>query len=289
MFDVVIIGSGVAGMTAGIYSARSNKSVLIIEDGVLGGTTATLLDINNFPSYISIDGIDLVQNMQKQCMQFGVQFEFESIKSIDFDKNCIHLSNNQTIEYNTLIIASGTSSIKLNAKNEDKFKFKGLSYCAICDGNLYKNKKIVVFTDNLSASHDIEYLLNLTNDITVCDINNGYKNDKLKVFSNVTPLELMGDSRLSKVKIKVGKDEIVLDCDGVFVDLGKTTNLSLYQDKIKTENGLIASDENMHTNIDNVFVAGDIRKKSLKQIITACADGAIAGTEAIKYLSLNKK
>ena len=289
MFDVVIIGSGVAGMTAGIYSARSNKSVLIIEDGVLGGTTATLLDINNFPSYVSVDGIDLVQNMQKQCMQFGVQFEFESIESIDFDKNFIHLSNNQTIEYNTLIIASGTSSVKLNAKNEDKFKFKGLSYCAVCDGNLYKNKKLVVFTDNLSASHDIEYLLNLTNDITVCDINNGYKSEKLKVFSNVTPIELMGENRVNKVKIKVGEEEKILDCDGVFVDLGKTTNLRLYEDKIKTEDGLISSDENMHTNIDNVFVAGDIRKKSLKQIITACADGAIAGTEAIKYLALNKK
>lgn len=289
MFDVVIIGSGVAGMTAGIYSARSNKSVLIIEDGVLGGTTATLLDINNFPSYISIDGIDLVQNMQKQCMQFGVQFEFETIKSIDFDKNCILLSNNQTIDYNTLIIASGTSSIKLNANNEDKFKFKGLSYCAVCDGNLFKNKKLVVFTDNLSASHDIEYLLNLTNDITVCDINSGYKNDTLKVFTNVTPLELIGDTKLNKVKIKVGEEEKLLDCDGVFVDLGKTTNLSLYKDKIKIEDGLIASDENMHTNIDNVFVAGDVRKKSLKQIITACADGAIAGTEAIKFLSTNKK
>ena len=93
----------------------------------------------------------------------------------------------------------------------------------------------------------------------------------------------------NKVKIKVGEEEKILDCDGVFVDLGKTTNLSLYEDKIKTVDGLIASDENMHTNIDNVFVAGDIRKKSLKQIITACADGAIAGTEAIKYLAINKK
>lgn len=285
MFDIVIIGSGVAGLTAGIYSARSNKSVLIIEQNYLGGTTATLKDIENYPGFDKIDGIDLVQKMYEQCINFSVIFEFCNIKSIDFDNNTIITDNNQ-IEYKTLIIASGTSPKRLNILNEDKYKLHGLSYCAVCDGSLYKNKKIVVFTKNNSAFNSIKYLSNITNNLVVLDLSNGFDNSDYEYYSNVKPVEVFGgDMRLSGIKCIVGISEKQIQCDGIFVDLGKETNIDLYKENISNDGTFLITDELMHTNIKNVFVAGDIRKKSLRQIITACSDGAIASTEAIKYLN----
>lgn len=285
MIDIVIIGSGVAGLTAGIYAGRANKSVLIIEENNLGGTTANLKGIENYPGFVKVDGIDLVQNMQMQCMQLGVNFEFGTIVSIDFDNNIITMADKNQIEYKTLIIACGSSPRKLNIVGEDIFKFKGVSYCAICDGNLYKNKKLVVFTNNNSAKNDVDYLLNISKDITVLDTSNGYQNSNVKVLSNIKPVEITGDNVVKNITIDVEGKKETLDCDGIFIDLGKYSNLDLYRNYINIENNQILSDADMHTNKSNVFVAGDVRKKSLKQIITACSDGAIAATEAIKFLN----
>lgn len=285
MIDIVIIGSGVAGLTAGIYAGRANKSVLIIEENNLGGTTANLKSIENYPGFVKVDGIELVQNMQMQCMQFGVNFEFGTIVSIDFDNNIITMADKNQIEYKALIIACGSSPRKLNIEGEDIFKFKGVSYCAICDGNLYKNKKLVVFTNNNSAKKDVDYLLNISKDITVIDTSNGYQNSNVKVLSNIKPVEITGDNVVKNITIDVDGKKQTLDCDGIFIDLGKYSNLDLYRNYINIENNQILSDADMHTNKSNVFVAGDVRKKSLKQIITACSDGAIAATEAIKFLN----
>lgn len=285
MIDIVIIGSGVAGLTAGIYAGMANKSVLIIEENNLGGTTANLKSIENYPGFVKVDGIELVQNMQMQCMQFGVNFEFGTIVSIDFDNNKITMADKNQIEYKALIIACGSSPRKLNIEGEDIFKFKGVSYCAICDGNLYKNKKLVVFTNNNSAKKDVDYLLNISKDITVLDTSNGYQNSNVKVLSNIKPVEITGDNVVKNIIIDIDGKKQTLDCDGIFIDLGKYSNLDLYRNYINIENSQILSDADMHTNKSNVFVAGDVRKKSLKQIITACSDGAIAATEAIKFLN----
>ena len=285
MIDIVIIGSGVAGLTAGIYAGRANKSVLIIEENNLGGTTANLKSVENYPGFVKVDGIELVQNMQMQCMQFGVNFEFGTIVSIDFDNNIITMADKNQIEYKALIIACGSSPRKLNIEGEDIFKFKGVSYCAICDGNLYKNKKLAVFTNNNSAKKDVDYLLNISKDITVLDTSNGYQNSNVKVLSNIKPVEITGDNVVKNITIDVDGKKQTLDCDGIFIDLGKYSNLDLYRNYINIENNQILSDADMHTNKSNVFVAGDVRKKSLKQIITACSDGAIAATEAIKFLN----
>ena len=283
-YDIIIIGSGVAGLTAGMYSARAKKSVLIIEENFLGGTTATLENIENYPGFMKINGFDLIQNMVNQCISLGVQIEFCSIKNINYDKNIVNCDKNM-FEYKSLIIASGTSPVKLNLKNEDYFKFKGLSYCAVCDASLYKNKRVIVVTKNLSAEHAIDYLSNLTNDLTILDLSNNYQNENLKVFHDVKIVDLIGEDRLNAVKFISQGNEITLECDGLFVELGKQTNLKLFKDNLETSYNFLVTDENMHTIIPNVFVAGDIRKKNLRQIVTACSDGAIASTEAIKYLN----
>ena len=286
LYDIVIIGSGVAGLSAGIYAGRANKSVLIIEDNNIGGTTVTLPNINNYPGFTNISGVELVSNMYKQCLNFDVKFDFLRIDSIDFDRNIIRTDNN-IIEYKTLIIASGSTYKRLNIDTEEKFKLHGLSYCAVCDGNLYKNKKIIVFTKNNSAINSVKYLKNLTNDIIVMDISNVFAFDGIECYYNVLPIEIIGDTNVKGIKAMIGISEKVLNCDGIFVDLGKVTDIDLYKDNLQNESGFLITDENLHTNIPNVFVAGDIRKKSLRQIVTACSDGAIASTEAIKYLSKN--
>ena len=126
LYDIVIIGSGVAGLSAGIYAGRANKSVLIIEDNNIGGTTVTLPNINNYPGFTNISGVELVSNMYKQCLNFDVKFDFLRIDSIDFDRNIIRTDNN-IIEYKTLIIASGSTYKRLNIDTEEKFKLHGLS------------------------------------------------------------------------------------------------------------------------------------------------------------------
>lgn len=285
-YDTVIIGSGVAGLTAALYLARANKSVLIIEDSIIGGTTATLDLIENYPGYESISGNELVSKMFMQVSKLGVNVNFMSINSIDFN-NCIVSTTETNIEYKTLIIASGTSVKKLNIDTEKQFLFKGLSYCAVCDGSLYKNKDIVVVTNGLTGKSSIDYLENITNNITVVDYSNKFTSNKFETISNSQIVKINGQNHIESVDIRLDNGDIInKSCSAVFVALGKETNLKLY-DKLDKKDGYLKTDENMRTNIDSVFVAGDIRYKSLRQIVTACADGAIAATEAIKFISNN--
>ena len=287
-YDVVIIGSGVAGLTASIYTARAGKSVLIIEEDVLGGTTATLENIQNYPGFTKISGFELIQNIYNQALDFGVNFEYLSIKLIDFDKNVI-ITDNNTIKYTSLIIASGTSYKRLGVENEDKYRFKGLSYCAICDGMLYKNKKIAIVTSGDSGNDAIEYLSNITNNISIIDLSDKCNNKVFPVYRNSKITKLLGDNLLLGVEFVSNNSKHTINFDGIFISLGKETNLSLYKDYLDNDGNFLITNENMHTNIPNVFVAGDIRKKTLRQIVTACSDGAIAGTEAVQFVSTKNK
>lgn len=282
-YDIIIIGAGVAGLTASIYSRQANKSVLIVENNVVGGTVATLEKITNYPGFNEISGMDLVQNIYIQAINLGVEFLFDNIKLIDFKNKNIHVRD-ITYEYGALIIANGTSYKKLNAINEEKFFQKGISYCAVCDGNLYKNKKVIVITNNSTGKSAIDYLSNLTNDLIVLNLGNeniSYPNS----INKANDISFDGDIRLKSITYSVNGNIEKIDCDGCFIALGKEIDTSLYKDKIDLENNFVKSDERMHTNIEGVFVAGDIRNTPLRQIVTACADGAIASGEAIKYIS----
>ena len=287
IYDCVVIGSGVAGLTAALYLGRANKKVLVIENSTIGGTTAELDIIENFPSISKISGKELISNFAMQVLNLGINIDMCDIKHLDFDNKHLIVNNNK-IEYRTLIIASGMSVNKLNLDNEDKFKLKGLSYCAICDGALYKNKKIAIVTKGNIGMSSYQYLSGITKDIMVIDMLDKFKYKNENYYSNCNVRNLLGDHCISGIEFESNGNNYILDCDAIFVSLGKSTDLSLYIDRIDTEDGYILSDENMKTNVDGVFVAGDIRKKSLKQIITACSDGAIAANEVIKYLTKYK-
>lgn len=285
-YDAVIIGSGVAGLTAALYLARANKSVMVVEDSVIGGTTATLDVIENYPGFESISGNELISKMFMQISKLGVNINFMSIKDVDFDNKIIKTKDAE-IEYKTLIIASGTSVNKLNIDNEQNYLFKGLSYCAVCDGGLFKGKSIVVATNGNTGKSSVDYLSNITSDIIVVDKTDMFKSDKYKVYNNSQITQIIGQNRVEGVVLRLDNgDEVNVPCNAVFVSLGRSTNLDLYEELDKKD-GYLVTDENMRTNITGVFVAGDIRFKSLRQIVTACSDGAIAGTEAIKYITNN--
>ena len=285
-YDCVIIGSGVAGLSAALYLARANKSVIIIENGTVGGTTATIDLIENYPGIEAITGQDLIQTMMMQVMHLGVNIDFLNIKSINFDKKAVNCEN-ISIEYKTLIIASGQSVNKLNIAEEDSFRFKGLSYCAVCDGALYKGKNIAVVCSGNSGNSAISYLKNITDKLIVINDKIVSETNDYILYSNSIVDKIKGSNFVESliIKNKTTQQEKSIAVDAVFVCLGKKTNLTLFENSISCSDGYIVSDENMHTNIEGVFVAGDIRKKSLRQIITACSDGAIAGTEAIKFIS----
>ena len=287
VYDIVIVGSGVAGLTAGIYAGRAGKKTLIIENQILGGTTATLDTIENYPGFEKITGIELIQKMYMQVVNLGVKVEFLNINRVDFDNNKILIDGCDDIKYKALIIASGISNKKLNVENADNYLFKGISYCAICDGPLFKNKNIAVLTDGNLGKGSIDYLSNITDKLTILDVSNKYKNENtdINLYNNVKITKLLGDERLKGIEFKSDKKDIKLDVDALFVSLGKEINLSLYNKYLDIKNNFLVTDENMKTKIDNVFVAGDIRYKSLRQIVTACSDGAIATNEAIKYLN----
>lgn len=283
-YDIVIVGSGVAGLTAGIYAARAGKKTLIIENSILGGTTATLDVIENYPGFDKISGSDLVQKIFMQASSLGVNIEFYNIKSIEFKLKKIVLSNNDSISYGALIIATGISNKKLKLANADKYLFKGISYCAVCDGALYKNKNIAVLTDGNIGKSSIEYLSNLTDKIIALDISNKYTNDKIKVYHNTEILEVKGEDKLTSIIIKSNGENTEINLDALFINLGKENDLNLFKEVLEIKNNFLVTNEDMQTNIDSVFVAGDIRFKSLRQIVTACSDGAIAANSAIKYL-----
>lgn len=283
-YDVVIIGGGVAGLTAGLYSARGGKSTLIIENSNLGGITATLGKIENYPAFNGT-GEELVSMLVSQVMELNVSIEYGDISSIDFDDKSIMLIGGQIYTYKALIVASGVTYRKLNLGCEERLKGRGISYCATCDGRLYKNKDVVVITNGFVGHRDIEYLRGLAKKVYVLDISEEYVNREVEIYHGVIIKDIFGSDFVGGIIFERYGKEVILHSDAIFICLGKESDISLFVGKLNLKDNKIITDENMHTNIDGVYAVGDIRDKSLRQIVTACSDGAIAGTEAIKYIN----
>lgn len=283
-YDVVIIGGGVAGLTAGLYSARGGKSTLIIENSNLGGITATLGKIENYPAFNGT-GEELVSMLVSQVMELNVSIEYGDISSIDFDDKSIMLIGGQICTYKALIVASGVTYRKLNLDCEGRLKGRGISYCATCDGRLYKNKDVVVITNGFVGHRDIEYLRGLAKKVYVLDISEEYVNREVEIYHGVIIKDIFGSDFVGGIIFERYGKEVILHSDAIFICLGKESDISLFVGELNLKDNKIITDENMHTNIDGVYAVGDIRDKSLRQIVTACSDGAIAGTEAIKYIN----
>ena len=299
MYDIIIIGAGPAGLTAAIYGKRALKKVLVLEALSYGGQIINTLDIENYPAAAHISGFDFATNLYNQAKELGTEIKFEKVTNIiDNDDIKKVVTSKGEYETKTIIIATGADNRKLGLENEDKLIGKGISYCATCDGNFFKGKDVAVVGGGNTALEDTLYLTDLVNKVYLIHRRDEFRGDptiveKLKEKENVefvynsNVTKLISNDKLEGVEI-TNKDGSTkeLSVSGLFVAIGKVPENENFKEIINLdESGYIIAGEDCHTNREGIFVAGDNRVKELRQLVTATSDGAIAATEAVKYIN----
>lgn len=289
MYDVIIIGGGPAGLSAGIYAARGGLKTVIVESKSIGGQAQTAHEIQNYPGIKAVGGFDLCYSMMEQCTSFGVDFALDRIAACDLQNKKITLESGNKLSAKFIIIATGASPRKLGVENESRFLGKGVSYCATCDGAFFKGKTVAVIGGGNTAVEDALYLEKLASKVYLVHRRDALRADRILcdrlekssvevIWSSVVQ-NLDGDDNLTQMTLKNIKNNTLsaVLIDGVFVAIGQIPESNLFEGVQKTSDGYIITDENMRTDIDGVFAVGDVRDKTLRQVVTACADGAIAG------------
>ena len=287
---VVILGSGIAGMTAGIYLKRGGLDVLVVEDNIPGGVLNEIPSIENYPGYEEISGPDLAMNIYNQLTKLGVKILNKKITSIDLNNKII----NNNIKYEYLVIATGRKSRMLSLEHEKELLGKGISTCALCDGFFYKDKKVAVVGGGSSSLTEALYLskickeviiihrrVKLTADKYLIDKVNSTKNIKVLYNSNITKYN-QNNNKLTSVTIN-NKDN--LEVEGVFLAIGSTPNSEIFN--VNKDNNYIIVDSNYMTNIDKVYAIGDVIKKDYYQLSTASSDAVVAASNIIKRENKN--
>lgn len=294
MYDIIIIGAGPAGLTAAIYALRANKKVLILEAKMVGGQILKTNKIENYPGIESISGFDLANNMYNQVIKLGGIIKYELVKKITKDKEAI--TDNNTYKGKTIILATGKENRKLNLPNEEKYIGSGLSYCATCDGNFFKNKIVALVGGGNSALEDALYLSNICEKVYLIHRKDKFsaedkyikeveKNSKIEIIYNSNIISINGENRIENIEIEVDNKIKKIEISGLFIEIGTQPKNELFGDIIELdEKGYIKSSDGVHTNVDKIYVAGDTRVKELRQITTAVSDGSIAATTAIKEM-----
>ena len=301
IYDMIIIGGGPAGYTAALYAARSGLDCLVVEKLSAGGQMALTHQIDNYPGFSDgIDGFTLAENMKNQAERFGVQTKFAEVKELNLLENPkVVKTANETFLAKTVVLAMGANPRELGVKGEQELIGKGISYCAACDGMFYRGKTVAVVGGGDTAAVDALLLSRVAKKVFLVHRRDSLRATKIYheplfkaeniefCWDNVVS-ELLYNDKISGVKLKNVKtgDFREIDLDGVFVSVGRKPATELLQGQIELdENGYVIAGENTKTNIDGVFAVGDIRTKSLRQVVTAVADGAVAVHSAEEYLS----
>ncbi len=297
-FDIVVIGAGPAGLTAAIYGLRSGCSVAIVEKYMVGGQVALSSEVENYPGMRKLIGTEWGELTRVQVEELGGHFVYDEVTSVDVKTNTLTLMGGK-LEYKALILAMGAKPRLLNVPGEQEFAGRGVGYCAICDGGFFKGKDVAVVGGGDSAFEDAEYLANLCSNVHILvrgdkvraqqlliDEVNAHKN--IKIHFNTQIKQINGSNSVENVLIEEKGVSTNLAVQGVFVAIGRVPDTDIVKGVVNLdENGYILTDEHMHTNLPNVWASGDVRRKSVRQIVTASADGAIAGTNASKYVKNN--
>ena len=295
MYDIIIIGAGPAGLTAAIYARRANKKVLVLEAKSYGGQIINANNVENYPGFVSISGFDLATNMYNQAKELGAEIKFETAIHIDKDKKVT--TNKDTYEAKAIILATGAENRKLNIPDEEDYVSKGISYCATCDGNFFKNKIVAVVGGGNTALEDAIYLSNIAKKVYLIHRRDNFrgearylseikKKDNIELILNSNVTRLVGKNILEKI-IVTDKDNNIneIEINGLFIAVGQSPKNEIFANIIKINDyGYIESDDGVHTNIEGIYVAGDNRVKVLRQLTTAVSDGSIAATTAIKEM-----
>ncbi len=307
IYDVIVLGAGPAGLAAGLYAGRSRLSTLIIEKGQDGGQIAITDEIENYPGQMveGESGPSLIARMTEQAKKFGAERCTDVIKSVELNGDVKKLIGTKgEYEAKTVIVATGAFPKPIGCENEGKFTGKGISFCATCDASFFEDFEVYVVGGGDSAVEEAMYLTKFARKVTIIHRRDelraaksiqekAFANPKLHFMWDTVVTKVDGDELLSTMTVKNVKTgeltEIKADEDdgifGLFGFIGYNPNSKLFEGILDMENGYIVTDANMHTNIPGVYAAGDIRVKSLRQVVTAAADGAIAAMQAEHYVS----
>ena len=298
--DVIIIGAGMAGLTAALYAGRSNLSTLVLENAIVGGQIANAVGIENYPGFTSVSGSDLMATVQQQAENAGAEVdEFDMIERVDL-KGTPKIVETQSYIYEAkaVIITSGMERRKLPLKEEPKYSGRGVHYCELCDGHMYQGKTIAVMGGGNAAVDAANFLTKYASELYLIhrsalradkiSQDKLYANPKVKVLLETEVKALHGEGKLTSITIydKAKGEERELPVDAIFVNIGVVPNTHLFEGQVKmTESGRILAGEDCRTNLPGVFAAGDVRTKALRQVVTAVSDGAVAVHYAEEYLA----
>jgi len=304
MYDLVIIGGGPAGYTAGMYASRARLKVLLLSSIFIQSQTTTTAEVENYPGFPdSIGGFELLERMKQHAVKFGLEVLDEQAESIDQEmqdgKQIWKIKiGDKVLESLSLIAATGAIPRELGIPGESKFKGRGVSYCAVCDAALFKGKDIVVVGGGDTAIEEALFLAKFVKSIKIIHRRDRLRATKIlqeKVVAeqkinfvwNSNAEEITGEQKIEGVKIKnkMSGENSFVACDGVFIFAGYLPNTDLFKRIVElNEEGYIIADDNMHTSQKGIFACGDCRKKLLRQVVTACGDGATAAFSAQQYV-----
>ena len=300
MYDIIIIGAGPAGLTASIYGRRANKKVLVLEALTYGGQIVNTTVIDNYPALPHVTGFDFATNLYNQATELGAEIKFEKVINIIVDKEKKVITDSNEYTTRAIIIATGADRRKLGLVNEDKFTGSGISYCATCDGNFFKDKEVAVNGGGNTALTDALYLADICSKVYLIHrrdefrgseslVNEVKKRNNIELVLNSKVTKLNGDNHLTSIEVTNNDGstrEIPISC--LFVAIGQVPVTENFVKLIDVDNnGYAIAGEDMKTKVAGLYVAGDVRKKSLRQLATAISDGAIAATEAIHDIQNN--
>lgn len=298
MYDIVIIGAGPAGLTAAVYARRADKSVLVIEKETFGGQITFSPKVENYPGMMSVSGNELAELMIAQAMEHGADIELDTVTAVrDNGTTKTVITENGEYECKSVIIATGSKHRQLGVENENNFVGNGISYCAVCDGAFYRDKTVavigggnsalqeaVLLSEGCSKVYVVQNLERMTGEEKLVE---KLKNrDNVEFIFNSVVEKIVGNGALEAIIIKNtdGKTEKI-ELDGIFVAIGQIPQNAPFADLVELNKyGYVDSGENCLTNVPGVFVAGDCRSKSVRQITTATGDGAVAALAACRFI-----
>lgn len=297
MYDCIIIGAGIAGITASIYLKNANKKVLLVEKSAIGGILNKISKIENYPGFKTVNGPDLAYNLYEQVKYNEIEVLQDTVIGIENkeDKNIVKFKDKELVcKY--LILATGKEARKLNLENEDKLLGRGVSYCALCDGPFYKNKDVCVIGAGDSALLESLYLSNICSHITIINKYSKFKgkenllNQVLKkenitiLYDSITKSLNEENGFLKSITILNNGEEKEIEVSGVFVYIGSTPNIFTIKD-LELDGNYIKVDGNQQTSINSIYAVGDVIKKNIYQLINAANEGMIAAVEIIKKIN----
>ena len=300
MYDVLIVGAGTAGMTAGIYVQRAGKKALVLDEKGYGGQIVNTATVENYAGFVNISGTEFTERIHEQAVELGVDFKVEKVKNAKKKGEVFVVSTGDSqYEVKSVIIATGVKNRELGIPGEEKFKGSGVSFCATCDGNFFKGRDIAIIGGGNTALEDAEVMSGIANKVYLVHRRDEFRGDKLTVkrlsvkdnvefVLNSKPVEITGGFAVDGLKVENTEDgsQKTLKVDGIFVAVGQTPDNKAFEGLVKLDSaGYVDAGEDCVTSAEGIFVAGDCRTKKVRQLTTAASDGSVAAAGAVEYIN----